>query len=507
MSLCECINTEENQNILKSSKVVVMETCKSESDEDLIDCHSKERNNVLCNKHEIKCTNSEEDNKEETIPNDNINKIEETKDCHLKSSDEILEKIFIVNDNVNEVSIDKSVDENFEYCSEPKPSCNKEERNLFIENNPTIVKQNDTYHLKWFDWKGEQTPVVTQNENGPCPLIAIGNVLVLARKITIPKMQQFITAKQLIEHIGDCILAEFPKFNESEEVQLNHAQNLEDAIDILHKLQNGIDVNVKFGGVTDFEFTRECIVFDLLRIGLYHGWLVEPQDEVTLKAVNGFSYNQLIDKIISKSDDSESLAESIAIEDFLSRTASQLTYHGLCELNLTIKEEELCVLFRNNHFSTLYKHKGELFILVTDQGFLTEPAVIWETFSNIEGDGQFVNSEFKSVVFESDKQTSKSMSPTLSKRQSLCQEDRDYLIALQMQHDEQGLYSRSPSNDYSDSDRALAASLQTQENELASYPQQHSYQNPQENLSQSQNRTEASRNNDTQQGKNKCCIL
>ena len=54
-------------------------------------------------------------------------------------------------------------------------------------------------------------------------------------------------------------------------------------------------------GVTDFEFTCECIVFDLLQIGLYHGWLVEPQDEVTFKAVNGLSYNQLIDKIISKS--------------------------------------------------------------------------------------------------------------------------------------------------------------------------------------------------------------
>ena len=31
--------------------------------------------------------------------------------------------------------------------------------------------------------------------------------------------------------------------------------------------------------VSDFEYTRECIVFDLLNIQLYHGWLVDPQDQ------------------------------------------------------------------------------------------------------------------------------------------------------------------------------------------------------------------------------------
>ena len=51
--------------------------------------------------------------------------------------------------------------------------------------------------------------------------------------------------------LGDCILAEYPQNGENEEAQLNHAQNLQDAIDILHKLQTGIDVNVKFEGKTD----------------------------------------------------------------------------------------------------------------------------------------------------------------------------------------------------------------------------------------------------------------
>ena len=67
------------------------------------------------------------------------------------------------------------------------------------------------YHIKWVKWKGLNTPIVTQNENGPCPLLAIINVLLLQRRIEIPTMQQIITTSQLMEYIGDCILTEAPK--------------------------------------------------------------------------------------------------------------------------------------------------------------------------------------------------------------------------------------------------------------------------------------------------------
>ena len=50
--------------------------------------------------------------------------------------------------------------------------------------------------------------------------------------------------------------------------------------------------------VRDFEYTPELIVFDLLGISLFHGWLVDPQDKHTVEAVNQCSYNQLVEKII-----------------------------------------------------------------------------------------------------------------------------------------------------------------------------------------------------------------
>merc|ERR1712029_471164 len=99
-----------------------------------------------------------------------------------------------------------------------------------------------------------------------------------------------------------------------------------------------------------------------------------------------------------QSEDSFKVSQSLIAQQFLEESASQLTYHGLCELTTSIKEGELAVFFRNNHFSAIYKEKSELFLLVTDQGFLKEPKVVWETLSSIDGDGHFVDEKFVTVV-------------------------------------------------------------------------------------------------------------
>lgn len=297
------------------------------------------------------------------------------------------------------------------------------------------------YHIKWIKWKGINTPIITQNENGPCPLLAIVNVLLLQRRIRIPSPQEIVTSGQLMEYIGDCILEESPK-QLSEGAQLNYEQNMHDAIAIMNKLQTGLDVNVKFTGVSDFEFTPECIVFDLLSIGLYHGWLVDPQNTEIASAIGSLSYNQLVEKIIaSKQDGAETqlVSEGLISEAFLEQTASQLTYHGLCELNSQLQDDHLCVFFRNNHFSTFHKHKDELFLLVTDQGFLTEDRVIWESLSSVDGDSYFVDAEFRTLpAVHSPPQPAKA--PVA---QQLSQEDQDYLVALSLQ-EEQDETTRGP---------------------------------------------------------------
>ena len=43
------------------------------------------------------------------------------------------------------------------------------------------------------------------------------------------------------------------------------------------QLQTGLDVNVRYDSVKGFEFTSEIVIFDLLNVPLYHGWLPDPQ--------------------------------------------------------------------------------------------------------------------------------------------------------------------------------------------------------------------------------------
>jgi len=255
---------------------------------------------------------------------------------------------------------------------------------------------NNIYHVKWISFSGSECGVITQNINGPCPLISIINVLSLRGRLKLPSSCQVISAEQLLENLADMLINMQP---DSLNAEQDFHHNMNDAIAILPKLQSGLDVNIRFSGVKDFEYTPECIIFDMVGTGLYHGWLVDPQMEEVVLAVGNMSYNQVVEYIITgrSSEDSLEEAKALLAEQFLEESASQLTYHGICELNSVMKDGQLAVFFRNNHFSTLCKHGDTLYLLVTDQGFLDQADVVWETLDNIQGDTVFVDQHFNLV--------------------------------------------------------------------------------------------------------------
>jgi len=312
------------------------------------------------------------------------------------------------------------------------------------------------YHIKWVQYNQTKCGIITQNSNGPCPLLAIVNILILKGKLSMPQGCEVISAEQLLEYLADLIISLRPD-NQNSLPDFQH--NMNDAIAILPKLQTGLDVNVKFTGVSDFEYTPECIIFDLLNIALYHGWLIDPQMEDTLLAVNNLSYNQLVETIISNksSDDSSKVSQSLIAQQFLEESASQLTYHGLYELNSVMKEDQLAVFFRNNHFSTMCKQGSNLYLLVTDQGFLQQPEVVWETLENIEGDTVFVDHLMNPL-----QSSSTGGSP-----------DQDHLLAMSLQKQDEAQYLKEKEwenfkenlGDTKDlTDAELAARLQEAEN-------------------------------------------
>jgi hypothetical protein len=269
------------------------------------------------------------------------------------------------------------------------------------------------FSVKRIKFGNKEVSICTQNENGPCPLLAVANVLLLQGKIRID--ETFILSEELLRLVSDYILGSMPQ-TQSE----NHAHNLNDCISVFPKLIQGLDVNVRFKKNHDFEFTQDLTFFDVVGINLYHGWLVDPQsiyyeimkDLTYNKAMEIIaSYEQLVAQLENKASNDEQqtpkdppvmteeneklMKEGFLIKEWLMKeAASQLTYHGLIELTSHIKDKELAVFFRNNHFSTIYKHNGYLYLLATDQGFLNESNVVWEVLNETDGDTQWVDSSF-----------------------------------------------------------------------------------------------------------------
>ena len=193
-------------------------------------------------------------------------------------------------------------------------------------------------------------------------------------------------------------LAQSEEANQS----LNLEKNIDDSLAILQDLELGLDINVKFSGTESFEYTRAMCIFDIFGIRLLHGWLVDPQEREIYEIVRDLSYNQIVDRLIDRTaakSSEENKSENndlFLMQEFLDSTASQLTYFGLVELYQTMKPNELAILFRNNHFSTVFKSSldNRLYSLVTDAGFATRPDVVWETLSTVDNNEQFCDANF-----------------------------------------------------------------------------------------------------------------
>lgn len=67
----------------------------------------------------------------------------------------------------------------------------------------------------------------------------------------------------------------------------------------------------------------------------------------------------------------------------LQESATQLTFYGLINLHKSLNEGELAVFFRNNHFATIVKRQEQLYLLVTDEGYLHVDGVVWELLNEV----------------------------------------------------------------------------------------------------------------------------
>lgn len=198
--------------------------------------------------------------------------------------------------------------------------------------NETKGEEEVTYKTKSIQFLGRNTPIILQNENGPCPLLAICNVLLLRNNLKLNPDCYEVSQERLMSLVVDRLIDSNSKVNDKEEEYIkNQQQNIADAIDLLPRLTTGIDVNIKFRRIDDFEFTPECAIFDLLDIPLYHGWIVDPQDVEAANALGSKSYNTLMGELVAL--ETQNVEDENAGEDsvdFVAATTAALGVPSPC---------------------------------------------------------------------------------------------------------------------------------------------------------------------------------
>ncbi|KAF4758708.1 Ubiquitin carboxyl-terminal hydrolase MINDY-1, partial [Perkinsus olseni] len=303
------------------------------------------------------------------------------------------------------------------------------------------------YRIKRVEFLGSERAYLLQSENGPCPLLAVANVLLLRNKLQLHKDMSSISFDDLVGRIANIMF-------DSNQDRGDVAKGLEDAVTLLPSLNKGLDVNVKFDSCDGFEFTPELRVFDLLDITLVHGWVVSKDDMSAYPILGPLSYNQAIEKVVAFNElqsqalkgeeespaDPGTYEDGLAVSQWLEENKSQMTYDGLSQIMERLRDNELAVLFRNNHFVTVFKPRpgedGEthLYALATDIGFASS-SIVWERLDTLDGDTLYYDGQFHRATGQSP-----------ASRQALngADEDPDYLLALSLQMDDDERARRRP---------------------------------------------------------------
>lgn len=327
-------------------------------------------------------------------------------------------------------------------------SVNQSSTSLLTPSSNTRSQKKETYEIKkisWHDINSSEnpriSPILVQNANGPCPLLALVNALTLSTPANVETaLVETLRSREQVS-LGLLLDAVFDELMSSR--RGDAAQDLPDVGDLysfLVTLHTGMNVNPRFfpppptklandprnsmshvhpsereGSIPGtFEDTREMKLYSTFSIPLIHGWLpdVDSPAFASLKrtapsyedAQNMFFYEEELEDKLRRNglsfEEQSTLEDISTIKAFFASNATQLTSHGLDTITTSVAPGGVAILFRNDHFSTLYRHPNtlQLLQLVTDLGYAGHEEVVWESLIDVNGENaEFFSGDFRLV--------------------------------------------------------------------------------------------------------------
>lgn len=215
--------------------------------------------------------------------------------------------------------------------------------------------------------------------------------------------------------------------------------------------------------------TSDIRLYSTFGVPLVHGWVASPSsqahDSMTRVAqyhediqLLHFRKQELEDRVFRggalNSEEEQVMKDIQTIQQFVDvDNATQLSSFGLDHLAQKLAPGSVSILFRNDHFSTLYKHPQlhQLYTMVSDAGYSSHDEVVWECLVDVNGSrAEFFSGDFRPVSHApagsgpAGPRTSSNGAtlpdPSGPAKEGLSpqeQSDADYAYALQLQFEEE----------------------------------------------------------------------
>lgn len=304
----------------------------------------------------------------------------------------------------------------------PQPSAESSSRAPHLAIDPT----SEIYQIKHINVLLPSTapirrlPILLQNANGPCPLMALVNAITLSSSPSSPSspappilntlcLREQISLSLLISTVIEELLH---RQSSSSSTPL---PDISELFTFLQTLHTGMNVNPAFIPPGTFEQTPQMELYRIFAIPLIHGWIPPPNSPITTALARSaktyddamslqFLELEAISRVTAlnaapaSEADQNIITDAAIVKDFLDSTPTQLTTHGLQSLRKNIPDGSVAILFRNDHFSTVTTRNGELYGLVTDMGFATHQEVVWERIADVQSHGnEYLSGDFRPV--------------------------------------------------------------------------------------------------------------